>query len=101
MLYWLPFLLFLGSGVVAAYAQDTYFSGLIGGGARLRPNEKVAEDIRRDPRSLVRVVATEVRLRLVALATHQRSAGLERQRRIALLSIMVSLGCFVWWAWIT
>lgn len=97
---WTPFILFLVTGFAAGYAQRAYFSGLVAAGSPLRTDEKFANEIRGEPRRLPRIVATEVRSRLEALATPQQVKRLERQRRIALLSIAISVTCFLWWVWL-
>ena len=99
-MYWVPFLSFLGSGVIAAYAERAYFNGLIASGSPLRTDENLADLIRGDPRGLFRIVRTETIARLRLLAARQHSPRLERQRRVALLSIFVALTCFVWSAWL-
>ena len=97
---WAPFVLFLVSGLIAAYAERAYFASLVASGTLLRTDESIADDIRRDPKGLFRVLPMEVTLRLLALAARQQSPKLERQRRVALLSILVTVGCFAWWVWL-
>jgi hypothetical protein len=92
----IPTLIFLISGLVMVYCQRAYYARLESFVGPLRPGLEWAEEIRQKPSRLIPVVAAQTRARLAALATRQQSPQLERRRRIALLSILPTLACYLW-----
>ena len=96
MNYWLPYVLFLASGILATAAQRRYFRELARRELGVESDASIIQEIQRHPLSLANVVASETLRRLRALLSHQTTTRVETLRIMAILSIALSLGCFIW-----
>lgn len=96
MVDWTPYVLFLASVAISAFAQRHYIDHLARCGQGVRSDASVAAEIRDRPWRLAAVVTSETLRRLKALSTRQPDRHAERLRRIAILSIALSIACFLW-----
>jgi len=97
MVDWKPYVLFLVSGVVAAFAERRYFEELARRGlGGVRSDDSWTAEVSDHPSRLPSVVASETMRRLRALLTRQPDGQAERLWLIAIVTIAVAIGCFLW-----
>jgi hypothetical protein len=94
--YWLPWLVFIITGLVSAFVQQRYINAVAQQRDDLLSDREYADRVMEDPKSLISVTAEETGKRLRALVRRNPDPNIERLRLWTLLSIGTTLAAFAW-----